>query len=368
MGGKDELGACVRAWCEKRGLPAAQYAVARDGELLAFGAEGQASTETRFVIWSCTKAIVASVIWQLVGEGTVGYDAPVAVYIEEFETNGKQTVTVDHVLLHTAGFPLAPMGPQRWSTSATRKEQFARWRLNWEPGSRYEYHQLAAGWVLAEIIEVVEGRDYRDAVHARVRDPLGLVTFALGVAEKDQAGIAPIEVVGESAVDADYVAAGWTALPPPDLTPHAALVMNTPAALSVGIPGGGAVATAADVALFYQALLHNPGELWRSEVLADASSIVRNQFPDLSRWGEPANRTRGLVLRGTDEPYASLRHHFGPATSARTFGHDGAGGQIAWADPASGLSFCFLTSGYDANRVQELLRNQDLSRLAAAYA
>jgi CubicO group peptidase (beta-lactamase class C family) len=141
--------------------------------------------------------------------------------------------------------------------------------------------------------------------------------------------------------------------------------MNAPAALAAGIPGGGGIANAADVALFYQALLHNTDGLWRDHVLADGTAAVRNTFPDEGRWGEPANRTRGMVVRGDDEPFASLRHHFGPDTSPRTFGQDGAAGQIAWADPESGISFCFLTSGYDRNRVRELLRNQDLSRLAA---
>jgi CubicO group peptidase (beta-lactamase class C family) len=354
------------SWCERRGLPGAQLAVAHDGEIVAFEAVGDATTSSRFLIWSCTKAVVAAVVWQLVGEGRVVYDVPVAEYIPQFATNGKDVVTVEHVLLHTAGFPLAPLGPLRWATSESRREAFSRWRLNWEPGSRFEYHQLAGGWVLAEIIEAVEGRDYRTVVDERIARPLGLPSFALGVAEDRQGDIAPVVVCGEPATDDDYIAAGWKPLPPPTVTPHGALMMNTPAALSIGIPGGGAVSTAADVARFYQSLLHDREGLWDPNVLHDATTVIRNRFPDDSRWGEPANRTRGLVVRGLDEPFASLRHHFGPSTSPRTFGHDGAGGQIAWADPESGRSFCFLTNGYDANRVQELLRNQELSRAAAA--
>jgi CubicO group peptidase (beta-lactamase class C family) len=71
------------------------------------------------------------------------------------------------------------------------------------------------------------------------------------------------------------------------------------------------------------------------------------------------------VIRG-DDNNAHIRHHFGLGTSPRTFGHDGAGGQISWADPETGLSFCYLTSGMDANRVREYQRDEELANLAAA--
>ena len=59
--------------------------------------------------------------------------------------------------------------------------------------------------------------------------------------------------------------------------------------------GGGAVACAADMALFYQCLLTNPGELWNPPVLADALGRVRVDFPDPIT-GAPANRGLGVVV------------------------------------------------------------------------
>jgi CubicO group peptidase (beta-lactamase class C family) len=37
----------------------------------------------------------------------------------------------------------------------------------------------------------------------------------------------------------------------------------------------------------------------------------------------------------------------GHTTSPRAFGHDGAGGQIAFADPATGISYAYFTTGHD---------------------
>ena len=71
-------------------------------------------------------------------------------------------------MLHQSGFPYAPMGPAVWGERASRRDKMASWRLNWEPGTRYEYHPTAAHWVQAELIETVTGTDFRDAVEELV--------------------------------------------------------------------------------------------------------------------------------------------------------------------------------------------------------
>ena len=87
------------------------------------------------------------------------------------------------------------------------------------------------------------------------------------------------------------------------------------------------------------------------------TSTVRNSFPDYM--GVPANRTRGLIVKGDDER-AHVRG-MGRTVSPRTFGHNGAGGQIAWGDPETGLSFCYLTNGIDEHRAAPMAaRRRDL--------
>ena len=57
---------------------------------------------------------------------------------------------------------------------------------------------------------------------------------------------------------------------------------------------------------------------------------------------------------------------FGHTNSPRSFGHTGAGGQVAWADPETGISFVYLTNGCDRHPVRQNRRGVGLSSRAAA--
>lgn len=346
-------------------LPSCQLAVARDGQLAAFATFGEATNDTRYVPFSCTKAIVAGAVWLLIGEDALDPSAKVVDLVPEFGTNGKDVVTVEQVMLHTSGFPQAPLGPDAWRDRAGRLEQFSRWRLNWDPGSRYEYHPTSAHWVLVELIERLGGVDYRDFIRDRVSQPLGLPGLRLGIPRDEQDGIAIATSVGEPPTPDELEAVlGIRDLELGEVTDENLLfVANDPDARAVGVPGAGAVTTAADLALFYQALLHNPGRLWDQALLHDVTANVRNRFPD-PLTGVPANRSLGLVLAG-DDGQAAMRG-FGATNSPSTFGHNGAGGQVAWADPASGISFCYFTNGLDAHLLRQARRGVALSSRAAS--
>jgi CubicO group peptidase (beta-lactamase class C family) len=347
-------------------LPACQLALAFDGEVVVHEAFGEADLDTRFTIFSATKPFVASLVWQLLGEGQLTPEQPVHDVIPEFGTNGKDAITLDHVLQHTSGFPRAPLGAPRWETHEGRRAAFADWRLNWGVGTRFEYHPTSAHWVLAELAHAVTGLDHTEALRTRVLEPLGLTAFALGPAVADQEGIADLVLVGEPATPDELEAAlGVREIDVGEVTDEALLQLNEPAARAVGLPGGGGVSTAADVATFYQALLHDPKGLWDPAVLADVTGVVRNTFPD-PLLGQPANRTRGLIVAG-DDGRSNLRG-LGRTVSPRAFGHNGAAGQVAWADPVSGLSFCYLTSGRDLNVLREHRRTTAVASLAAVCA
>lgn len=343
-------------------LPACQLALARDGELVLDEAYGEATVDTRFAVFSCTKAFVAAAVWSLMADGQVDVSRGVAGYLPAFASNGKEPITVEQVMLHTSGFPHAPLGAPDWDTSDGRRRAFARWRLNWEPGTAYEYHASSAHWVLAEIIQEITGEDFREIVQLRVTEPIGLPRV-LGIAASGASDVATLVAIGEPATPDELEASlGVRSLPVTEVTDEALLRFNEPAVREVGHPGGGGIMRAADLALFYQALLHDPHGCWPPALLADATGHVRNRFPD--PFGVPANRTLGLVQAG-DDSCAHLRG-FGRTTSPRTFGHGGAGGQIAWADPESGLSFAYVTNGLDANLIRQGRRGVALSSLAAS--
>ncbi len=346
-------------------LPSCQLALAREGEVEQVTL-GDATDDTRYVIFSCTKALVASAVWQLLADGAVHLEDKVADHIPEFATNGKDVVTVEHVLLHTCGFPYAPLGPPRWSTRAGRLEAFSRWRLNWEPGSKFEYHASAAHWVLAELIERHTGQDFRAAIRERVVAPLGLRRLQLGVPAGETGDVAEVVHVGNPQTEDELEAAiGIRMYDVGEVTDEAVESFNDPAVLAIGVPGGGAVSTAADLALFYQALLHNPGGLWDAHWLHEGTSVVRNTLT-APITNVSVNRTIGLVVAGDDG--LAARRGMGHGQGPRTFGHDGAGGQIAWADPDSGVSFVYLTNGHDRNLIRQWRRTVGISSRAAVVA
>jgi len=334
---------------EKGPLPAVQIALALDGELVLFETFGDASNDTRFNIFSCTKPLVAAALWRLMGEGAVDIARPVCDYIPGFGDNGKNEVTTEQLLCHTAGFPSARMAAPDWWTRQGRLQRMASWHLEWQPGTQMVYHPASAHWVLAELIEQITGRDYRVYIRDAITAPLGLSGLALGLESANREPVARLSHVGSSPSAQELAEIFGTSVDWPDTRDDSLLLFNDPRVRALGVPGGGAVATAADVALFYQALLRNAQNTWDGPVLADALGRVRVDFPDPIT-GVAAHRGLGVVIAGEG---AELAYRgMGQRVSPRAFGHQGVGGQVSWGDPARGLSFCMLTNGLDANPIR----------------
>lgn len=330
---------------------ACQLALARRGELAAFAAFGEArfdgrlraaDTSSLFCVFSVTKAITSAASWILLQEGAFRLQDRVADHVPEFAANGKQRVRVEHLLTHQAGFPSAQLDPLEWPDRDLRLARFAAWPLEWEPGSRFSYHEAASMWVLRELVERAAGCDLGDFVRERIARPLGLRDLHPALPARELPRRAEVVCIGEPASVEERRRSAITA---PALSDRALSLHNDPARIALGSPHGGVTATAAEIARFYQGLLadaagHGPG-IWKPATLRDAFTPRNEDFLD-PMTGHPALRGLGVVVAGTG---AKSFRGFPEDASPRAVGHLGAGGQIAWADPESGLSFAYLTNG-----------------------
>ncbi len=341
---------------------AAQFALALNGEVVAAESFGTATADSRFVIFSATKALVAMALLPHLADGSIELTAPVARYLPSFGDNGKQGVTVLQLLTMQGGFPQALIGPDSWGSSEGRRRQFSEWTLAWPSGTRTEYHPIAAHWVIAELIETMSGRPYVEVVNERVSQAAG-VPSVLGPAELG--AVVTIRTAG-AVPSYEHLLAEFgrpELVPDTTVSPELLLSLNDPRAQAAAIPGGGGIARAVDIATIYQSFLHNPGDAHPADWLADARGTIRN-VSIMASDGTPANRTIAGVVSGVDgmNDYRWLPH------TPRAFGHQGAGGQLCWIDDDSGLSFCFLHDTLQFDPSHDLRRCRDLNALAIACA
>lgn len=348
-------------------LPAAQLAIAREGEVVLQQSYGSAQDDSLICVFSATKAITSAAAWLLFQQGELAEEERVADIVPEFATKDKGHITVGQLFSHTAGFPHAPFAPLDWDDKDKRYARFAKWWLNWDPGSRFEYHASSSMWIIAEIIERRSGETYRDFVRSQVIEPLQLQDLYVGLPTPQNPRALPCVYVGEAMTPQEYKDLGMRVPPETEVTESAILSFNTPEVRAVGVPGGGAFATASAMTLFYQALLHggnSHASPWSMQTLLDARRVRSGDFTDLL-FKKPANRALGLIISG--DKSRNFRG-FGKTNSPEAFGHNGAGGQLVWADPATGISFTYLTPGHDRNSLRQGSRGVAISSLAAVCA
>jgi len=357
-------------------LPSCQIAIARNGKIGAMktfghavqgGDDKPATDATLYCVFSCTKAIVSSAIWILLGDRKLDLNERAADIVPEFATNGKDAITVEHLLLHTGGFPNAPYAQTHWLDHDKRLERFKAWRLEFPVGERFIYHATSAFWVLAEIIERRSGQDFRVFVRDRIARPLGLPDLRLGIPRGEHARMADIIHVGAALTPEEMKKLGLPPMPETEVTETAINGFNDPIVRESGVPGGGGIMTAGELALFYQGLLHNPptadgSPVWKPETLREALRVRSGDYFD-PIFKYKCNRALGLIVAGGDG-LANYRG-FGKTNSPSTFGHNGAGGQLGWGDPATGVSLGYCTNGFDRNDLRQGRRGVAISSFAA---
>lgn len=354
-----ELDERVRRAHEEEGLPACQYALAIDGQLVASQTLG-AGDDARFVGFSIAKSLSAGTIVHLLARGVLRLEDTAATWIPEFRRDGFDEVTVEHLLTHRAGFPNAPMRALEARTREARGQRYAAWRLDWAPGEGYCYHPTSAHWVLSDIALEVTGQAFDALAKEHVLEPLGIDDLSLGAPIDEQDDIQPVTMVGGDVAEALAIGDLF-----PEASPEILVEFADPAVLAVGVPGAGLVATAASLVQWMSAWLTRSSTPWTPEWVEDMTGNVRvgDQDPITN---VAANRTLGFVVAGDDG--AQALRELAPTVGPRTFVTSGLGGQVAWADPDTGIAFAFLTSGINHDVVVSWKRGYELSDLAARCA
>lgn len=312
----------------------AQLAVLRNGEQLFAACGGKVvqngdpvAPSTLFQMRSITKLLATLVALRSFERGRFDFDDPVAAHWPEFANEGKQAITIRHVMSHRAGIPDGPALPliDLQDRSKVRKAIEAM-PLVWEPGTENGYHAHTIGWVLQELVMRWEGKPLELLLREEVLAPLGIHDIHLGLAEKDYPRMAKMTVGAEVRT----IQARRSAMSD---------FINSYDGIRLPMASVMGVASATELAKL-MAVLANGGESNGYRVVSERSlglaSVPTNAqgYVDL-RLNHPIRWGLGFILGTTPDIYGSSdRPHL--------IGHAGGGANVAWADLKTGLAVAFL--------------------------
>ncbi|MHA7274180.1 serine hydrolase domain-containing protein [Arthrobacter sp. TMT4-20] len=312
------------------------------------------TSDTSTVVFSCTKGIMSILIARLVEAGRLDYDNPITDIWPEFGAHGKDKVTIGDALSHRAGVsaPRRSVSLEEALDWETMTGLIAGQEPLWEPGSGYGYHALTHGWITGEIIRRVTGKMPGEYLADTLTGPLG-ADLRVGVPANEQANVAHLEA-GESLrelVQMQIAAAepgviDWPihamtlgeAFPQELVSPNSGFNRSD---VRAGLfPGAGGIATARGLSAAWSSVIHDTDTTRRLDptvlkLATEARSEGAPVFPAPApwpRWGA------GFQLDSEARRYVSTDG----------FGHDGAGGQVSFAEPELDLSIAFVTNWMEA--------------------
>ncbi|MFF8641428.1 serine hydrolase domain-containing protein [Streptomyces sp. NPDC015345] len=320
--------------------------------------------DTLVNVYSTTKGMTALCAHLLVERGELDLDAPVARYWPRFAQAGKADLPVRWLLSHRSGLiaPGEPLGPGAvydWEKVTEALAATAPW---WRPGTAQGYHAVTFGFLVGEVVRRVTGVSLGAFLRSEVTGPLGADVF-IGTPASEHGRCADMA----SALGRSEGALGPVPEPPVrglDDHPMAPATLafgylplsdvNGAAYRSAEIPAANGHATARGLATVY-------AELACGRLLA-AETVER------LRTGQSGTDEPDLVLRvGT--PLAEtwqwglgfMLNQYGQAgPNPRAFGHGGAGGSYACADPENRVSFAYTMNRMGAGTSGEDLRSVHL--------
>ncbi|WP_432246192.1 serine hydrolase domain-containing protein (plasmid) [Arthrobacter sp. G.S.26] len=293
-------------------------------------------------VFSVSKGVAALVIATLIDDGRLELDAAVTRYWPEFSAAGKSGITVRQLLSHQAGLPgiEGDVELDLFLKSETGAAALAQQTPLWVPGQAFGYHALTIGILMEELVRRITDTTLQDIYELEIRAPRD-ADFYLGLPEKSDNRYVPI---GEAKLTTAQLLEASTE-PPADgisalafrdfgsgseKTPEARGANNV-RMRRAGASAVGGVGSARGLArLFSDALPGSSKPIARPETFAHMSQ--------LHSWG----RDRVLHVQNAFGIIFMLPHPRMPFAGYRAFGHDGAGGALAFADPETEMSFGYI--------------------------
>jgi CubicO group peptidase (beta-lactamase class C family) len=318
-----------------------QVAVWRDDELVADVAIGETrpgqpmTTDQMIIWWSMTKAstaVAVAVCWE---RGLLDIDAPVATYVPEFAANGKEALTLRHLLTHTGGFTSGDaiqskaLDPDEWWDDVVAGICNVGIDDGWVAGRDAGYHLWCSMQILGECVQRVTGRRYPDFVREEIFLPLAMVDCWVGM---------PVEVA-EGYGDR----LGTMFNTATDDGPVPLSLLDNPAVVARSMPGGYGRGPMNQLVRMYRMLVRG-GELDGTRLLSPqtVTAISARHRAGLH------DRTFGVVMDwglGFNVDGGAMGRHCSP----RAFGHGGAQSAIAFADPEYGVAAAIQLNGMPGN-------------------
>jgi CubicO group peptidase (beta-lactamase class C family) len=295
---------------------------------------GVAMTTDTLMLWlSATKPVTAIAIARLWERGLIALDDSVSRHVPAFAANGKEAITIRHLLTHTGGIRGAANNFTRddWDTTLSRICN-ARIEPGWVPGHKAGYHLASSWFLLGEIVRRVDGRRFEQYVREEIFLPLGMTDSWVGL---------PADRYGDYGNRIGIM----RNTDPAAKLPHA---WDTQQAAALCKPGGNGRGPMRELSRFYQMLL-NGGSLDGARIVSPQTveamtarhrvGMYDHTFKHVMDWG------LGFIVNNNQYGIDTIRYGYGPHASWRTYGHSGNQSSIAFADPKHQLVVAIVFNG-----------------------
>ncbi len=333
-----ELGAAVSVWEKGRAL------TEQAGGFTDARRERPWTIDTLVLVWSATKGIGSACLLHALQENKITLDRAVANLWPEFGHNGKSAISIACLLSHSAGLPALDRKVDVLDYEAVIDALAGQTPL-WEPGSAHGYHARTFGFLIDELTRRVSGLSIADYWRKNLAGPLGL-DFWVGLPNEfndrvatiyaARAGGKPKPAVFYLAMATPGTLAQRTFSSPAGL--HSVSAMNKPEIRAQPIVSFNGIGSASALARFYSILADGGKANGREYFTAQTLEWMRQPLADGidQVFGIPTAFSAGFMM----DSRQSARRLFG--TSPNAFGHPGAGGSHAFADPTRAIGFSYV--------------------------